>query len=517
MEQTGWNREAEYKELENARMRAGLLAEDPPAGPFIVAFCGIFSSGKSSLLNALMNLKGDDRLPTGITPVTKVITRIEYGKNWQASYVTEGKTVFLSRERFKQIAAGDAELPLDCTEITLKVPSALPGRNMVFLDTPGFQDNAALEEITRRAVRKADLAVFCSHANNYGKLFEQGYYQELEDSIGNYCVVINKADYVPEDEFSRLETFVEKTVCGRGRKRLGLYADQTVFYTVAAGKQIDLDGLDAFFNGLRDHEQSRKALQDFAGKRRQLYALKELREQVREKAEAVKSVREEREKESEKSWREEIRQYKGTCRTIRRETEDLKTGFQNLIDERFEDLFAKIKALEAAGKRDGFSASVKGMIRGISEELIRTMRDERPRYPLLYPYHRPDLFADSIDRIAETFHVPQPQGHFEKRRGLGGQILESITMSIFTGSIYVDDGFDMVYRGYAETENMVIRKSLLPKVKVCTMNYLNKVAADAKPEPPVMDTSELDEIDRNLAEWQELDEILWERSQDKTQ
>ena len=50
------------------------LAEDR----FNLAFLGQFSRGKSSLMNALL---GSEKLPTGLLPITSVITTVAYGES----------------------------------------------------------------------------------------------------------------------------------------------------------------------------------------------------------------------------------------------------------------------------------------------------------------------------------------------------------------------------------------------------------------------------------------------------
>ncbi|MGA8618400.1 MAG: dynamin family protein [Candidatus Sulfotelmatobacter sp.] len=50
------------------------LAEDR----FALVVAGRFNRGKSSLMNAVL---GMDRLPTGIVPLTSVITNVRYGKS----------------------------------------------------------------------------------------------------------------------------------------------------------------------------------------------------------------------------------------------------------------------------------------------------------------------------------------------------------------------------------------------------------------------------------------------------
>jgi predicted GTPase len=53
------------------------LAEDR----FNLVVVGRFSRGKTSLMNAIL---GTDRLPTGIAPLTSVITTVTYGTKEQA-------------------------------------------------------------------------------------------------------------------------------------------------------------------------------------------------------------------------------------------------------------------------------------------------------------------------------------------------------------------------------------------------------------------------------------------------
>jgi len=58
------------------------LAEDR----FTVVVAGRFSRGKSSLMNAVL---GMDRLPTGIVPLTSVITYVRYGTSERVCSITK--------------------------------------------------------------------------------------------------------------------------------------------------------------------------------------------------------------------------------------------------------------------------------------------------------------------------------------------------------------------------------------------------------------------------------------------
>jgi hypothetical protein len=63
------------------------LAEDR----FEIALAGRFSRGKSSLMNAML---GMDRLPTGVVPLTSVITRVTYGSAAKVVLHYRGTSLF---------------------------------------------------------------------------------------------------------------------------------------------------------------------------------------------------------------------------------------------------------------------------------------------------------------------------------------------------------------------------------------------------------------------------------------
>ncbi len=64
------------------RLRIDALASRLEDDTFEVAFFGRVSSGKSSLLNALL---GTDVLPVGVNPITAVPTKLRYGKSLKAA------------------------------------------------------------------------------------------------------------------------------------------------------------------------------------------------------------------------------------------------------------------------------------------------------------------------------------------------------------------------------------------------------------------------------------------------
>ena len=82
------------------------LAEDR----FNLTMVGQFSRGKSSLLNAIL---GTDRLPTGIVPLTSVITAVSYGSTERVTVedIGDGGSTAKSRSRSSHVTLQSKAIP----------------------------------------------------------------------------------------------------------------------------------------------------------------------------------------------------------------------------------------------------------------------------------------------------------------------------------------------------------------------------------------------------------------------
>lgn len=130
---------------------------------FTISFCGVFSSGKSSILNNLLDC-ADFKLPVGVFPITKVITRIRYGKTlkFYCSIGIANELQVITKDEFEKMVVGKAPLPSGCTEILIEAPSRFLENGVVFIDTPGFL------KMSREAVLRSDMAIFCASAASWG-------------------------------------------------------------------------------------------------------------------------------------------------------------------------------------------------------------------------------------------------------------------------------------------------------------------------------------------------------------
>jgi len=185
------------------------LAEDR----FTVVVAGRFSRGKSSLMNAVL---GMDRLPTGIVPLTSVITYVRYGTSERVLLNYEG-----SRLR------GEAtlqELPEYVTEkgnpgnakrihsAEIQLPAEILRRGFFFVDTPGL-GSAIFEntKTTEKFIPEIDVLVLVTSYESPLSEDEMRFLHYALTSVRAMFIVINKQDTVPPDSRAEIIQYVQKT------------------------------------------------------------------------------------------------------------------------------------------------------------------------------------------------------------------------------------------------------------------------------------------------------------------
>lgn len=147
--------------------------------PFLMVFVGPFSSGKSSLINALL---GEDLLLVGPVPTTDRISILRYGDTVQKVRSGEFDTVFH--------------------------PSPLL-RKVSFVDTPGlesiFQKH---EETTRRFLHRADVVLLVMLATQAMTARNLDYLKMLLEYGKTVILVINQADLLTAEEAGQVKQYV---------------------------------------------------------------------------------------------------------------------------------------------------------------------------------------------------------------------------------------------------------------------------------------------------------------------
>src|ERR1700691_1681552 len=120
------------------RLRIDALASRLEEDTFEVALFGRVSSGKSSLLNALL---GTDILPVGVNPITAVPTKLRYGKTLKAAVAYgDGRSAQVPVEELARLVTeqGNPGNLKNIVRAVMKVPSPRLKDGILLVDTPGL-------------------------------------------------------------------------------------------------------------------------------------------------------------------------------------------------------------------------------------------------------------------------------------------------------------------------------------------------------------------------------------------
>jgi GTP-binding protein EngB required for normal cell division len=179
---------------ETVRDLFGRLAEDR----FNLVVVGRFSRGKTSLMNAML---GTDRLPTGVVPVTSVITTVSYGTEEKAVLYYQHTSLFLDIPLW-QLADHITEQGNPGNRRRIRVaevqmPAELLRRGFYFVDTPGLGSSIIENTRTTEAfLPEADAFILVTSYDSPLSDDEQRVLRIIHGSRRRVFVLVNKQDSV---------------------------------------------------------------------------------------------------------------------------------------------------------------------------------------------------------------------------------------------------------------------------------------------------------------------------------
>lgn len=184
------------------------LAEDK----FNLLVVGRFSRGKSTLMNAIL---GGDLLPTGIVPLTSVITTVRYGTRKQVvlnfnnqglrqeiplSKLPEYVTQKGNPGNAKKVAYAEIELPVEILR-----------RGFFFVDTPGLGSSILENTLTtEKFLPEADAFILVTSFESPLTEDEDRILQRIRHTNKKIFVVVNKLDTVTKEERAEAIQFVQE-------------------------------------------------------------------------------------------------------------------------------------------------------------------------------------------------------------------------------------------------------------------------------------------------------------------
>jgi len=181
------------------------LVEKIETPAYEIAFFGRVSAGKSSLLNRII---GIDLLPTGVTPITAVPTRI---KNGAASellvWTADGKRAEYGIDRLADFVT-ETKNPGNekhVTRLLVAIPLPILPNEVVLVDTPGL-GSLALEGATETLayLPRCDLGVVLVDASSNLHSDDVATVDTLRAASVPVLVVLSKVDLLTEEDRERL-------------------------------------------------------------------------------------------------------------------------------------------------------------------------------------------------------------------------------------------------------------------------------------------------------------------------
>lgn len=202
---------------------------------FEVIVAGEFSNGKSTFLNALLK---ERLLPSGITPTTTILNRIEYAD--EPTYrltMRDGEESFITEEQFRKFTAVHMDMQSEEIEkirhVTIGYPTVFCKNDVVLIDSPGTNDTSPIrEEITNSFIPRSDAVILLMHAEQILPESTMSFLQRiLSEDIYKIFFVINFKDTVEKE--------AEEEVFQYAKERIEKLIPNPILHFVAAKSALD--------------------------------------------------------------------------------------------------------------------------------------------------------------------------------------------------------------------------------------------------------------------------------------
>ena len=191
------------------RPRIDALASRLEDDSFEVALFGRVSSGKSSLLNALL---GTNVLPVGVNPITAVPTKLRFGTSPKAAVAYgDGRSAVVSIEELSRLVTeqGNPGNLANIVRAIVEVPSPRLQRGILLVDTPGLGSLAKRGATETLAyLPSADLALLLIDAGTTLSEEDIGTLRLLYAAGIPALILLSKADLLANGDLHQATVYI---------------------------------------------------------------------------------------------------------------------------------------------------------------------------------------------------------------------------------------------------------------------------------------------------------------------
>ncbi len=180
---------------------------------FELVVVGQFKRGKTYLINALL---GEELLPTGVIPVTSIITVITYGDSLSVwVFFNNGQSVNVDISEIANYVteAGNPSNVKNVMEVHITYPSEYLKNNIKLVDTPGvgsvYRHNT---DIAYKYLPKSDASIFVFSGEQPVSQAEIDFLRDVRKFAPKIFFVLNKIDLLEEREVQEALNFSTKVL-----------------------------------------------------------------------------------------------------------------------------------------------------------------------------------------------------------------------------------------------------------------------------------------------------------------
>lgn len=189
----------EEKDIEQAE-KVKQLARKLSNREFLIAFCGHFSAGKSTMINQVV---GENLLPSSPIPTSANLVRVKAGEEYaKVFFKNEKPRLYLAPYDYRLVKNyckdGDQIEEIEISHSESRLPE-----NTVIMDTPGIDSADDAHRIaTESALHLADLIFYVMDYNHVQAELNFLFTKELTEAGKEIYLVINQIDKHKSDELS---------------------------------------------------------------------------------------------------------------------------------------------------------------------------------------------------------------------------------------------------------------------------------------------------------------------------